>query len=553
MIALQAVNYRAGSRHILRDIDLQLGRGEFLVLVGPSGAGKTSLLRLIAGLAAPLSGRVSIAGQLAAAGGAAGLPPQRRRIGFVFQDLALWSHMRVAEHIDWPLRLARVGAAERRRRVAELLEMVQLGDKQRHYPHTLSGGEQQRLALARALAGKPEILLLDEPFASLDSHLRVELRQLLRQLHRDCGTTSVLVTHDQQEAMALADRIAVMRAGQLLQIDCAERILAAPARPFVAAFFGSPPGCLLPARDSGDGYRCLGQPLRLDLPPVFRRPLEVYYRPQRLQLRARSGGGASAVDIVEALPLADRWHYRLRSGGRTLNALAAAGPGSAGGRAWLRLPQRPDAVFYCGAPLRAKKLLLARHAMSEWNREGRLQGRADIPLAAQAAAQLQVLRRQLQGQRFARVEASPLRRARSSAEAVAPAGGDIDIVAGWREIDVGCWEGRLVGDLDPRRYSAWRAGQYTPAGGESWEQFCARIGAELERLRALDGDTLVVCHGGVIRACRQLLLGTGPDSPQPFDYASLHTFWLAPPQQTADKEQAAGEEQAAEENGKGKN
>ena len=183
MITLDGVDYRTGTQSILRGVRLHLAAGDFVALVGPSGAGKTTLLRLIAGLIEPSAGRVVIDGRVAAdAAGAALVPPRQRHIGFVFQDLALWPHMRAEAHLDWPLRLARVGAEQRAEKVAQLLDIVQLGHRRHCYPETLSGGEQQRLALARALAGDPKILLLDEPFASLDPHLRIELREMLRQL-----------------------------------------------------------------------------------------------------------------------------------------------------------------------------------------------------------------------------------------------------------------------------------------------------------------------------------------------------------------------------------
>ncbi|TQV74264.1 ATP-binding cassette domain-containing protein [Exilibacterium tricleocarpae] len=528
MITLDSVDYRLGERVLLKGVELHLEHGDFVVLVGPSGAGKTTLLRLIAGLVGPSRGRVLIDDRLAAdSTNTTLLPPGRRQIGFVFQDLALWPHMRVEAHLDWPLRLARVGAPQRAARVRELLAMVQLDHRRHAYPETLSGGEQQRLALARALAGSPKILLLDEPFASLDPPLRTELRQVLRQVHRECGTTSLLVTHDQQEAVAVADRIVVMQAGELVQSGPAEQLLQRPATAFVAGFFGSPPGCLLPARRAGGVYRCLGQPLQLDLPPGYAADLKVYYRPQRLSLDAADSGGFP-VTVTEVLPLGGQWHYRLQAAGQALDLIGATRIDPARGDLYLRLPQRPDAVFQHERLLPRKKLVLVRHGMSDWNRDGRLQGRADRPLAAPATAQIQALQERLDWRAFARVETSPLRRARHSAELLVGDSSVIRQVPGWCEIDVGSWEGRPISELEPDAYRAWRAGSYTPDGGEPWAQFCARIGRELERLRMLEGDTLVICHGGVIRACLQLLLQHPLDKLPPSDYAGVHTIWLEP-------------------------
>lgn len=226
-----------GATPALDNVSLTVTEGEFVALLGPSGAGKTSLLRLLAGLEFAQSGQILIGGRPMD-----GVPARARRIGFVFQHYALFRHMTVATNVAFGLtvrpRRSRPNEQEIRRRVDGLLEMMDIGGLAGRYPDQLSGGQRQRVALARALATEPGLLLLDEPFGALDAKVRKSLRVWLRELHDRMGITSIFVTHDQSEAMQMADRVAVMRAGRIEQIDTPDRLYACPANPFVHEFLG---------------------------------------------------------------------------------------------------------------------------------------------------------------------------------------------------------------------------------------------------------------------------------------------------------------------------
>jgi len=234
--ALRVAGLRREYGHIvaLDGVDLDVRDGEMLTLLGPSGCGKTTLLRLVAGLEDPDGGTIEIAGRRVAGPGGA-VPPQRRRVGMVFQDLALFPHLSVADNVGYGIRRD----PDRAVRVAELLDLVNLGDAGARMPHELSGGMQQRVAIARALAPRPDVILLDEPFSSLDAALRTQLRSDLRAILRAAGATAVLVTHDQDEAMTLGDRMAVMVGGRIVQCDVPEVVYGEPASPWVATFVGT--------------------------------------------------------------------------------------------------------------------------------------------------------------------------------------------------------------------------------------------------------------------------------------------------------------------------
>ena len=221
----------------LNDVSLKIASGELIALLGPSGSGKTTLLRLIAGLDFPTSGKIFFGDQ-----DASHHSVQERNVGFVFQHYALFRHMTVAENIGFGLKVRPAGSrppkAEIRRRVSELLEMVQLGGLEKRYPNQLSGGQRQRVALARAMAIEPRILLLDEPFGALDAKVRKELRRWLREFHDRTGHTTVFVTHDQEEALELADRVVVMSQGKIEQVGSADDVYDRPGSPFVFSFIG---------------------------------------------------------------------------------------------------------------------------------------------------------------------------------------------------------------------------------------------------------------------------------------------------------------------------
>jgi len=217
----------------VRGISLNVGAGEFLTLLGPSGSGKTTTLMMIAGFETPSGGDISIDGQSIVR-----LPPHKRNIGMVFQNYALFPHLTVAENIGFPLRQRNVNRESRARLVAESLELVRLPGYQARYPRQLSGGQQQRVALARAIVFRPRLLLMDEPLGALDKQLRESLQLEMRRLHADLGITFIYVTHDQEEALTMSDRIAVMNEGRIAQIGTPEDLYDRPIDRFVASFIG---------------------------------------------------------------------------------------------------------------------------------------------------------------------------------------------------------------------------------------------------------------------------------------------------------------------------
>ena len=232
-IEVRNLNKRFGDFVALDDVTVSLPSGQLTALLGPSGGGKSTLLRIIAGLDSADSGTVSIEGTEATH-----LPPQKRNVGFVFQHYAVFKHMTVAKNVAFGLEIRKRPKAEIAERVDELLKLVHLSQFAHRLPSQLSGGQRQRMALARALAIDPRVLLLDEPFGALDAKVRAELRRWLRRLHEEQGVTTVLVTHDQEEAMEVSDRIAVMNEGKLQQVGPPREVYDAPANQFVMGFLG---------------------------------------------------------------------------------------------------------------------------------------------------------------------------------------------------------------------------------------------------------------------------------------------------------------------------
>src|SRR5438128_2112083 len=232
-IEARNVSKRFGDFAALDDVSIEVASGSLTALLGPSGSGKSTLLRVIAGLERPDTGEVFISGKEATA-----LAPQKRGVGFVFQHYAPFKHMTVWENVAFGLRIRRRPKAEIRARVEQLLELVQLAGLGRRYPTQLSGGQRQRMALARALAPEPEVLLLDEPFGALDARVRAELRAWLLRLHDEMHVTTVFVTHDQEEALELSDRIVVLNKGRVEQVAPPRELYDEPANPFVMSFVG---------------------------------------------------------------------------------------------------------------------------------------------------------------------------------------------------------------------------------------------------------------------------------------------------------------------------
>ena len=232
-IQLYGLSKHYGPFRALDDVSLQIRAGEFLTLLGPSGSGKSTLLMALAGFVEPSHGNILIGGKSIIQ-----LPPERRDFGVVFQGYALFPHMTAAQNIAYPLKIRGLKQSEIDARVTETLELVQLGHLATRYPKQLSGGQQQRIALARALVFSPKVLLLDEPMGALDKKLRGDLQLELRQLHKRLGCTFINVTHDQEEAMAMSDRIAIMRAGKIVQLDEPSVLYSRPKTRFVAGFLG---------------------------------------------------------------------------------------------------------------------------------------------------------------------------------------------------------------------------------------------------------------------------------------------------------------------------
>ncbi|MED4955300.1 ABC transporter ATP-binding protein [Paenibacillus sp. FSL R5-0527] len=233
MIELAAVEKHFAGQVVVHPLSLTIKEGEFLTLLGPSGCGKTTILRMIAGFEQPTSGKILLDGT-----DLTNLPPNRRDLNLVFQHYALFPHMTVEENIAFGLKMKKMPAKQQKERIQEAVEMTQLTALVKRYPHQLSGGQQQRVAIARAIANKPRVLLLDEPLGALDLQLRKSLQAELKQLQRSLGITFVYVTHDQEEAMMMSDRIVIMNSGRVEQIGTPREIYATPATLFAATFVG---------------------------------------------------------------------------------------------------------------------------------------------------------------------------------------------------------------------------------------------------------------------------------------------------------------------------
>jgi sulfate transport system ATP-binding protein len=276
----------------LHGVSLDIRSGELLALLGPSGSGKTTLLRLIAGLEQPDSGRIFFGDEEASR-----RPVQDRQVGFVFQSYALFRNMTVLDNVAFGLtvrpRDRRPPRAEIRRRALELLELVQLAGLEKRFPQQLSGGQRQRVALARALAIEPRVLLLDEPFGALDAQVRRDLRKWLRALHDRTGHTTIFVTHDQDEALELADRVAVMSQGRLAQLGTPDDIYDAAADPFVFGFIGE--ASSLPVEIADGQVTLAGRPIGLAAGDAAPGPARLLFRPADVELVAPDAGISGAV------------------------------------------------------------------------------------------------------------------------------------------------------------------------------------------------------------------------------------------------------------------
>jgi putative spermidine/putrescine transport system ATP-binding protein len=288
-LELQHLSKHFGPTVAVKDVTLDVGDGEFVVLLGPSGCGKTTTLRMIAGFVAPTGGRVRLGGQEVTT-----LPPWKRNAGMVFQSYALFPHLTVAENVAFGLEMRKVGEEEKRQRVSEALRMVRLEGLAERLPRQLSGGQQQRVALARALAIRPDVLLLDEPLSNLDAKLRETVRVEIRELQRQLGITTVMVTHDQEEALIMADRLVVMSDGEVRQVGTQRELYERPADRFVAGFVGR--SNIISGRMLGPGQFETAGGLKIACNGAMASgPAVLALRPERLALGAAAASCANRL------------------------------------------------------------------------------------------------------------------------------------------------------------------------------------------------------------------------------------------------------------------
>jgi iron(III) transport system ATP-binding protein len=349
-LRLSGIHHAYGGREVLRGIDLHVTPGEILCLLGPSGDGKTTLLRLVAGLEPLQAGRIELGGVVVGEPGR-DLPPEARHVGFVFQDYALFPHLTVAGNVAFGL--THTPRGERAWLVAEALARVGLETHANAYPHMLSGGQQQRVALARALAPRPQVLLLDEAFASLDARLREQVRDDTLHVLQTAGIPALIVTHDAEEAMFLADRIALMREGRVVQLGTPEALYLHPVDPFVATFLGEVNRMPALVRD-GMVETALGplpRPAGNILPDG---PAELLLRPEGLRVTAAGGGTSAEVEACRLLGATTLVHLTIADGaGGLLHLHARLPPGAAlirGQHVTVALDPERAFVFPAAAP-----------------------------------------------------------------------------------------------------------------------------------------------------------------------------------------------------------
>jgi putative spermidine/putrescine transport system ATP-binding protein len=304
-LALDGLTKRFGEHAAVENLSLAVEQGEFLALLGPSGCGKTTTLQMIAGFVTPTSGTITLAGQDLLA-----VKPAKRGLGIVFQSYALFPHMTAAENVAFGLDMQGVASDERKRRVGETLELVGLGAFADRYPRRMSGGQQQRVALARALVIRPSILLLDEPLSNLDAKLREEMQIELRQIQRNVGTTTILVTHDQSEAMALSDRIAVMSQGRIEQIAPPHEAYERPATPFVASFLGKTNVLKAAMQSDGNGPAVVLGDGRWPAPAGLPAQVLVTVRPEKIGF-ADGAGPALPGTVATRIFQGNHWLYQI--------------------------------------------------------------------------------------------------------------------------------------------------------------------------------------------------------------------------------------------------
>ena len=316
-LSLEAVQKKYGGLVALARTDLDVRPGEFFGLIGPSGSGKSTLLGMIAGFVPPSAGRILLNGT-----DIVSLPPYRRNLGMVFQNYALFPHMTVAENIAFPLRMRKLQRGEIETRVRRMLEIVRLGGLGERSPAQLSGGQQQRVALARAASYDPSLLLMDEPLGALDKNLREEMQYEIKRFHREIGATVLYVTHDQDEAATMSDRIAILNQGRIVQVGRPRELYEAPATSFVASFLGeanlfevaavsqsSPPRLRVETKD--------GLTLSANQPAHFEANAVICVRPEAIQIAKSAGAAANVLagSVLDVVYTAGSLRYRVEVGG----------------------------------------------------------------------------------------------------------------------------------------------------------------------------------------------------------------------------------------------
>jgi iron(III) transport system ATP-binding protein len=354
-VKVTQLNKQFGDNTVLDDVDFTIRDGEFFTLLGPSGCGKSTTLNCIAGLEEPTSGAIAVGDSTFVDTSRRILvPPEGRNLGMVFQSYALWPHKTIADNLAMPLQIRRIGKDEQRRLIDDALDKVGLQHLRGRYPHQLSGGQQQRVALARALVYSPTVLLLDEPLSNLDAKLREQARAWLKRLQEELGITTVYVTHDQDEALALSDRIAVMSGGRMLQVGTPKEIYETPATAEVAAFVGRCnflEASIAGVTDSGAvvSLAANGQSIDVETDQNVQvgQTVTVAIRPERLRIcelddgQAQPGVNKLVADVLTVSYLGSRYEYDLKLGDHVVQVVCDRG----GLTGTVRLAVEPDACL----------------------------------------------------------------------------------------------------------------------------------------------------------------------------------------------------------------
>jgi len=321
-VALNNVTKAFGDLEIIKGITVTIEKGEFVSLLGPSGCGKTTLLRMIAGLESTTSGSIFIGER-----DSTGLPPEQRDIAMVFQSYALFPHLTVLENVLFPLRMRKLSARDKQvERARAALELVQLSHLADRRPRELSGGQQQRVAIARAVVSEPQVLLLDEPLSNLDARLRENMQEELIQLHRKTGLTTIFVTHDQEEALSLSDRVILLNGGKIEQVGSPSELYSKPSTRFAASFMGSTnllDAEIVPHGDATAAHLAGGQILQLADGPASCGPATVMFRQEDIQMRPSSGTSQLTGVVVTRIFLGARVRYVIDLDGQAIRCLAS--------------------------------------------------------------------------------------------------------------------------------------------------------------------------------------------------------------------------------------